>query len=643
MALTTFFDHLTALDSARWGTLTGGSGTVTQTGSRVELRSPSTTDSAAIYLKDTIDLSVSQIVQFCFSYASSVAGLPFHIINKASAPAVENQTAFDARRLTAATSADSVASTFLRWSSGGTQNSWSTSAANWSTGASRYSITPVGTTDYYIITFENDATNAQWRLHGHCLQGSTFGDGKTQGMVHVCTTDWTTWANTRTSTDGVYLVLGDIVNNANTLSVDVEWVRSSVATKEWAFINGKDDGGTYLIKRFWSFDGGKFLLPEDRSTSALTGNVKDPWVVDPGAGTVHLFYYDITTDAIRRATSSTIGGTFTDVNACATAPANHDFGFPSVVYTSWESAGYEWQMLVQDLDATDSNHISLRLFTTADPSTSGWTDRGIVLSYGSGADKDAQGCLSPVIQHRNGRYEVWYSGQYDPGVAMNGAYTTVSGMRATGSGLTSAGAGLLTPTKDGSGARLPYTDAQQALSANLSGITASMADTDGFEFNDMPVFFDQDTTDNNWALSRIKSYTVDTSLVLYHKMTGLTTAAGAVAFGPLSGPQNIRSMKQQADGSWHVFVTICQLTKFNTTIGAVFAEYTFLLVVPAGTDLTNMTTSMYSWIDSPTPYLNTFGFGHSAENLSLVYGATTRTYPARPVFRQAARFITRSF
>ncbi len=625
MALTTFFDHLTSVDSSRWGTLTSGSGSVTQSGSKVALVTPSANDVAAIYLKDAIDLSVSQCVAFCFSYSSTVAGFPFHIINKASAPAAEGSTAFNARRLVAATSADSIATTFLRWSSGGTQNSWTTSGANWGTGASRYSITPVGTGDYYIIVFENDATNAQWRLHGYCLQSSTWGDGKTQGMVHMCTTDWTTWANTRASTDGVYLVLGDPVNDANTLSLDVEWVRTGVATKEWSIVNGKDDGGSYAMKRFWSFDGGKFWMAEDRSTSVLSGDVKDPWVIDDGAGTIHLFYTDLSTDTIRRATSTTIGGTFTYQNTIATAPTSHDYGFASVVYTPWEGSGYEWQAILNDLDATDSNHISLRLFTSSSPSTSGWTDRGIVLSYGSGADKDAQGCLSPVIQHRNGRYEVWYSGQHDPGVAMNGSYTTVSGMRATGSGLTSAGAGLLTLTKDGAGARLPYTDAQQALSANLSGTTASMTDTDGFETEDMPVFFDQDTTDNNWALSRIKSYTVDASLVLYHKMTGLTTAAGAVAFGPLSGPQNIRSMKQQADGSWHVFVTICQMTKFNTTIGAVFAEYTFLLIVPAGTDLLNMTTSMYSWKDSPGPYLNTFGFGHSAENLSLVYPATTRT------------------
>lgn len=640
MAISTFFDHLTSLDSARWGTLTSGTGTVTQTGSRVEIRTPVSTDGAAIYLKDAIDITQSQMIAIQMSYSSTVANPCIMLLNKSGAPTLDTQANQFARGLFMVSSSVGASTGALgfKWDNTGTLLSWDTATAGWASGSGRYSVQPITAGDSWIIVFENDGPNSRWRFHGYIIKSSSFGDGKTQGLVHVCTSDWTNWSATRSVTDSVWLVIGDPINNQGATGVDVEWVRTGAGTKEYFALNGKDDGGSYSIRSFHAFDG-KFLLPKDRSSDMLSGNVKDPCLVYDGS-TYNLFYRDITNTSVRVATSSSPDGTFTYSTTLKSDGAK-TYHFPYVVYTPWEGSGYEWQCLVEEIDTSSGIRIELRLLT-ASTATGAWTDRGVVLSYGSGADKDAHGLISPCILHRNGRYEVWYSGFYDPGVSMNGTETTVSGMRATGVGLTSAGGGLLALVKDGQGARLPYSDIQTALSANLTGRTATLTSGTGFGDADLPVFFDQDTTDNNWVLARAKSLS-GSSLSLYSTVTGLTTASGATVFHPLSGPQNIRAIKQQADGSWHVHVTICQMTKFNTTIGAVFAEFNFLLIVPAGTDLLNMSTSMYSWIDSPTPYLNTFGFGHSAENVTLINTTLTRSYAARPPVRQPTRFFRRSF
>lgn len=641
MAISTFFDHFTALDSSRWGTITGGSGSVTQSGSKVTITTPGTTDAAAIYLKENIDITESQMIAVCLNWHTTVGGPCIFMIDKSGAPIAESQANFFARGLwmNSSSVAASVGALFFKWDNAAALTHWDTATAAWTTGSNHWSIRDLSAGDSFIVVFENDGPNSRWRLHGRVLKSSAWGDAKTQGLVQVALTDWVNWSATRAVSNDVWLVIGDPINSTQATGIDVEWVRTGAEAIEYFALNGKDDGGSYSIKSFRSYDG-KFLLPEDRSSNMLSGNVKDPCLVDGGSGTYYLFYRDIANTSVRVATGSSPNGSFTYA-ATLKSDGAKSYHFPYVVYTPWEGSGYEWQCLVEEIDTSSGIRIELRLLTCATADGT-WTDRGVVLTYGSGTDEDAHGLISPCILHRNGRYEVWYSGFYDPGVSMNGTETTVSGMRATGVGLTSAGGGLLALVKDGQGARLPYSDIQTALTANLTGRTASLTSGTGFGDADMPVFIDQDTTDNNWVLARAKSLS-GSSLSLYSTVTGLTTASGATVFHPLSGPQNIRAIKQQADGSWHVHVTICQMTKFNTTIGDVFAEFNFLLIVPAGTDLLNMSTSMYSWIDSPTPYLNTFGFGHSAENLTLVNAALTRTYAARPPFRQPARFFRRSF
>lgn len=624
MAISTFFDHFTALDSSRWGTITGGSGSVTQSGSKVTITTPGTTDAAAIYLKENIDITASQMIAVCLNWHTTVGGPCIFMIDKSGAPIAESQANFFARGLwmNSSSVAASVGALFFKWDNAAALTHWDTATAAWTTGSNHWSIRDLSAGDSFIVVFENDGPNSRWRLHGYVLKSSAWGDAKTQGLVQVALTDWVNWSATRTVSNDVWLVIGDPINSTQATGIDVEWVRTGAEAVEYFALNGKDDGGSYSIKSFRSYDG-KFLLPEDRSSNMLSGNVKDPCLVDGGSGTYYLFYRDIANTSVRVATGSSPNGSFT-YDTTLISDGSTSFHFPFVVYTPFEGSGYEWQCLVEEIDTSSGIRIEFRLLTASDPSGT-WTDHGIVLSYGSGTDKDAHGLISPFIQHRNAVYEVFYSGFYDSGVAMNGTETTVSGMRATGAGLTSAGGGLLALVKDGAGARLPYSNDSEALTANLSGRTASVASTSGFEVEDMPVFFDQDTTDNNWALGRIRTYTANTSLTLYSTITGLTTASGATVFSPLCGPQNIRSIQQRANGDWYVFVTVCQMTKFDTTIGAVFAEFTFLLIVPAGTDLLDMDTSMYSWIDCPSPYLNTFGFGHSAENLSLVYGALTQS------------------
>lgn len=633
-----FFDHFTSLDSARWGSLTSGSGSVTCTDSYVELNAPAVGDAAAIYYKTKIDTSVSQTIAACVSFRGALTSpIPFWIIDKATDPVAETATNYNPRRIFSVGTSDSVAMVLRYWDSGGSLQKWSTSGTGGSySTANNYAVNPIVADDYYIVVFEIDGPGSKWRALAYGITAATFGTAKDQGLVLAACTDWTTWANTRSISDGIWLVLGDL-DTTNTSGISrVEWVRHSDGTKQYAFLNGKDDGGSYDIRRSWSFDG-KFFVPEDRTSTIATGDIKDQWCLDPGAGTVYLFYKDngtagFTNNVIVRS-ASTAGGSFGAPSTLFTAPSGHSFSFPCIVYTPWEAAGYEYQMLLSDNDGTNQD---LRLFTCA-TATGTWTDRGIVLTHGASGD-DATFCTGPVILHRNGRYEVWYTG----GATVSGKNNVQqTGLLATGPGLTSAGAGLLTLTKDGVGTRLGIQDSVEALTANLTGNTASVASTTGFAV-DQPIYFDQDSTQANYVGAKVRKITTNTSIEFYPKATGLLTASSAKVYGAGAGNQQIRNIFR-VGSEWWLYMCVFNNEKMDASFGG-FQEESMLMILPSGVDLPQMAASYYSWVDSPLVFRHRFGYAHSNENITLVNGATPRTYVSPSVYggRPARRF-TRSF
>jgi len=477
-------------------------------------------------------------------------------------------------------------------------------------------MTLIVTGDYYIIGIEFDADNgnSRWRMFG-AHQTVASGYSVNQGLRIFTITNWINWSATRTQADGLWLVLGDPLTDLFAVENRVEWVRFGDDARQYLYTNAKDaNSGNYGIRTSWSFDG-KFFIPRDRTTVDLA-DVKDPWVVYDGS-TYQMFYRTMATTPvaqIRRATASSPEGAWTEQGTLASPPTNHEFHFPHVIYTPWETAGREWQALVTDYDTSASpTELRIRLFTAATPGGT-WTDQGIVLDLGGTGDDDEQGCEGAVPLHRNGQYEVWYTGNKAVG-GIN--FLKQSGIRATGPALDNL-------TKDGLGARLTAQDEVELIDANLDGVTVTISDTTGFVV-DQAVYLNQDNNADNWSGSKIRKVTTNTSVELYHRLMGFTTANGAKIFGGRAGNQQIRDIVQ-VGSDWWVYLTMFNHAKLDGTFLS-FQEEQVLMIVPSGTDLEDMTPSHYSWVDSPGTLRGSWSNIRSNENSSLIHGETVQSGP----------------
>ena len=220
--------------------------------------------------------------------------------------------------------------------------------------------------------------------------------------------------------------------------------------------------------------------------------------------------------------------------------------------------------------------------------------------------------VGAVPIHRNGQWEVWYS----TNVPVRGAQVWVTGCRASGPSLAQL-------AEDGAGVRLGLNNQRQPLLADLNGSQVSVKDTSGFAV-DMPCYVAIDNTGRNWAGSKIRSINPNVSLGLTHRLMGGSVAAANMIFGGASGNQQIRQIRRVGD-QWWVYLTTFGFARQEPAFRGNHQESCCLLIVPNGSDLSDMTASMYSWIDSPIVYHGSWKNQCSNENCSLINEATPQS------------------
>jgi len=616
-----FFDHFTSLNSSVWGSITAGSGTVGVTDGYLECVKVASSDAAAVYLKTKIDKTKAQIYACSFAKHAGSNLWAMFLVDSATDPVAGSSALYDgnpsgiSRVKIGVSSVGSVLGVTLSYHSPthATVNYWNPATPAFQTTAVNAVITYYDD-EFWDVFIETDPSlGFRMGVATISITGTTYAFDQ-GGPRIVALTDWVTWASIGSS-DDLWLMLGNPVNNALTNTWRYEWFRygdSPIAanSRQYAFTNCQDGNSTYNIRTSWTYDG-QFFAPRDRGVTTDIASAKDPWVIYDGT-TYHMFYRDETTTprSIGRATSSSPAGPWTPQTAIYQSPANHTCSFPYVVYTPWEVSGREWQCLFADLNTSNTTGVA-RLLTASTPGGT-WTDQGAVISpSATGTGDDDRVVASGPILHRNGQYEVWYSGNKDAT-----EFPGYTGFRATGPSLSNL-------TKDGAGSRLAPQDAIEALTADLNGKTATMASTTGF-VADMSVYVDNDATNLNWSTARVRKVNVNTSLELYSSLKGFTVAAGSKVFGSTAADQQIRDFVVQADGRMFVYMSYSDFAVQDSSIDG-FLETDYLLIIPAGIDMTAMAMSMLSHIDGPLPYRGSWTNARSNENISFVHTALQRS------------------
>ncbi len=543
--MASFNDHFSSLDSAVWGSVTSGTGSVSVTDSYVDINCPANS-AAFIYYKTKLDKTKSQLWTICINRATSGAsGNPgVWLVNGSSAPAAGTAATIDAKTLVARAWGNQTSLAILDWyyTSGGTQTYWGTAAPAWTSSytTSLNSIMPIRNNDYYVLGIELDGVNSRWRLLGW---GKTFATAGTytfnQGWRLFSITDWIDWSSTRSNSD-IWLAIGGMyTNDSSAHDFNLEWVRYSEAsagnTVTDAWVAGKTNlAAAHRIRHVYSYDGLTFL-PDDRTTWALNlgagspdnSEINEPRVIYDGATTDYMFYTGTTSGTksicVAKATHVAAGtgqtATFTRgaSNPILSLGASGAFddkqvGFMYVVKDDMErDSAKRWKMLYTGNKNSDDYHRVGYATAPDPPDTGGWTKQGMVLDVGAAASNDEHGVWSPTIVRYGGQWEIWYEGEDASGVRHL--------MRATGTDLASL-------TKDGvTYYSAPTSGGNQVLTANLTaapGRTVTVGSTTGFSV-DASVILAQTTDNDTWSTSKIRKITSGTQLELYHGLTGFTT------------------------------------------------------------------------------------------------------------------------
>lgn len=587
---------------ARWTATVAGAGAITVSGNSVFLNHNLSTDSAAISIQ--VDLSKSQQWWISMSRTTTAALMTISLQDSVAAPPADSTGNVNARRRIWASHATNGNTVSLEYNDNSVvRQFWDPAGPSWTTtttGANSYVVD-----DFYVVVFEIDRAAGANRWRMALIHTSDTVQNVNSGNVLVTMTDWVNFSATQAITNNLWLVLGKLYNAAVAGAETVEYVRYADDALQYMWANQKDVAGSYSMQSYRSLDG-RVGLSVDRTSGVITGDVKDPWVLDVGSGTYHMWYHDQVSGTITHATATALAGPWTEVDDALTPPANHAFNFPAVVYTPWDIHTY--QMLYNDYDQIATDGVIAYAWATAPGGP--WTVVGTVIPKGTSGDADDRFPTGPVPIHRGGQWEVWYTGVKVSDTGQR------SGMRATGSVLTSL-------TKDGSGARLTPIDSTEALTADLTTNAATVSSTTGFQQWQHVYLKNNDSNGALFNGTRIRSISGGT-INLSHKVVGYTTALSAKILGTGAGNVQIRAIKA-VGSTWWVYLTTFNIARYEAAGYNVSQEECSLLIVPS-VDLTTMALSMLSQLDSPTMYRAQFGnAGGSVENLSILNAVTNQS------------------
>ena len=198
----------------------------------------------------------------------------------------------------------------------------------------------------------------------------------------------------------------------------------------------------------------------------------------------------------------------------------------------------------------------------------------------------------------NNQWEFWYGSRDTVGQAYASEISRAYGNNITAGGLTKDNA--INPVVAKS--RGP----RQTLTAALNGRTVTVADTTGYAPDMLVLIKNQNTTQSDWVISRIRKVLSATQLELYHGLMGLTTTAKIFSYE--AGGVSLHHVNQRSDGTWEFYTSVFGICGPDTPTHAAFHESTVLLT---SATLTGPKTTQ--WLDSPL--VNHFGVSPGLDSI----------------------------
>lgn len=613
-----FVDHFTSLDSAVWGSLTAGSGTVSATDSTVEMvRTASASDAAAVYLKTQVDTSKAQIYVWALSHVSGATGAFAWLINDASTPTPSAPGTWGPKtRMSAGLSTlTSVTGLFLQYfTTGHSAQQWNGSSNAWSTNV--HAVSPYINDNYVEMFLETDPTlGARWGILTNMASGTSYTFD--QGRHLVALTDWVAWASME-STSSLWLVLGYPQVVSQTVTARVEWFRYADGTRVWSWSNRKDAAsGNYPIRSEWHY-GDYYFVPRDRSTDDIAADARVPMVSIDADGTRMMVYTSVTgTAGLKLATSPDDDGPWTLQGTILTHPATtnrYTIGHaaiyrdltetdPAKIYKIWVSCvnngpPYTWRVFLA--------YAATRTGTYTWYDDGSGADNSVILGPGTSGSYDEGGCVIEVIHWdtTTGQWMARYGANSDTGALLQGKPAVAYSPTLTNGG---------TWTKYGSNPVLVRNDVYQDITANLNGKTVTVADTTGFVADAMIIIGQSTSSADDWSMARIRKVLSSTQLELYSQLVGFTTTTPARVRQLDSFPKNaMTALRYDTDrGEWVAVVTSFQPFNLDSPLLG-FCEGTTLWTAP---DHLGPWT-MDALGSGPVP-LNYFGGKRSVENFTF--------------------------
>ncbi len=622
-----FFDHFTgSLDTANWGSLTTGSGSVSVSGGVVSCAKPATSDAAAIYYKTKVSKSQAQLYAFAFRLESGASTYPSISLydDSANPPAIGTNAVYDpkVRMQIGFSTWSTVLGLNLRYYSTGHVNQyWNGSTNAWgSTGANAATTYEAG--NFWVAVLETDPTlGFRMAAIANGITGATWSFDQQGGAVRiVALTDWVSWASIQSS-DDMYIVFGWPITGALTGTQGMEWFRHANGPRDYVMASQKTAASGNYACRVWRHYGDYFCLPYDRTTDAIAADARIPFLLESLSGTLACAYM-VGGTGIKLSTASSIEGTWT---------AGLTISNPGTTKRNTIADA----MLIEDLAEPDANQrfkwflsclnagppYEARIYYAYSATLTGaptWYDNGsgiddsYILGLGTAGQPDEGGVDCPRIFPSAGGFTMLYSG-----LKNGSALLEAQPCFATSPNLTNGG----TWTR-GTLPLFAHGSVTTEITASLDGKSATVTSTTGFVADAAFVIGQDGTTSDNHSAGRIRVVTDSTHLEFYATLRDFNTTKPARLRQWDSSPRiDFLAMEfNSALQKWVAMATVYQW--FNLDSPTILAHYetTALLTADA---LTGATWAMDYTLSPPIP-TSYFGGQRSNENPAFI----TRPFPA---------------
>ena len=528
-----FFDHFTgSLDTANWGSLTTGSGSVSVSGGVVSCAKPATSDAAAIYYKTKVSKAAAQLYAFAFRLESGASTYPSISLydDSAAAPAIGTNAVYDpkVRMQIGFSTWSSVLGLNLRYYSTGHVNQYWNGATNtWgSTGANAATTYEAG--NFWVAVLETDPTlGFRMAAIANGITGATWSFDQQGGAVRmVALTDWVSWASIQSS-DNMYIVFGWPITGALSGTQGMEWFRHANGTREYVMCNQKTAAsGNYSLRPYRHY-GDYFCIPKDRSTDAVAADARIPYMFQDDDGTIAAVYMTGGT-GIKMSTATSVEGTWTLVGTVAANPGTtkRSTCADASIYKdhSEPDPNKRYKMFVSCLNAGPPYEARIYfLYSATLTGTYTWYDNGggiddsFVLGLGTSGQPDEGGVDCPRIMRTAGGYTMVYSG-----LKNGSALLEAQPCYATAPNLTNGG----TWTR-GSLPLKAHGTVTTEITASLDGKSATVTSTTGFVADAAFVIGEDGASADNHSSGRIRVVTDSTHLEFYATLRDFNTTKPA--------------------------------------------------------------------------------------------------------------------